>query len=249
MDAADGVRTVGGYDDPNNTALINAIDSMLAVDYQDPFRQSYAQLMRGSLDAGRELAAALQNAPALSATFSAGGLSEALAQVANVISIRDQLGVSRQTFFITVGGWDHHDEVLENQANMLPGISRGLFEFQAAMTEMGIADAVTTFTISDFGRTLTSNGRGSDHGWGGHNLIMGGGLNGGQIFGDYPDLTPGGELDVGRGRYLPTTSVDEMYAELAMWFGIEPGNVANVLPNIGRFYDPATESPRLGLFS
>ena len=248
MDAADGVRTVGGYDDPSNTALISAIDSMLDVDYQDAFRQSYAQLMRGSLDAGRELSAALQNTLALSTSFSAGGLSEALAQVANVISIRDQLGVSRQTFFITIGGWDHHDEVLENQANMLPGISRGLFEFQAAMTEMGIADAVTTFTISDFCRTLTSNGRGSDHGWGGHNLIMGGGLNGGQIFGDYPDLTPGGELDVGRGRYLPTTSVDEMYAELAIWFGIEPGNVATVLPNIGRFYDPVTESPRLGLF-
>ena len=201
------------------------------------------------VDAGVELDTALQSAPTLTSTFSQGGLSEALAQVAQIISVRDQLGVSRQTFFITIGGWDHHDEVINNQANMLPGISRGLSEFQAAMTELGVQDAVTTFTISDFGRTLTSNGRGSDHGWGGHNLIMGGSVNGGQIYGEYPDLTPGGELDVGRGRYLPTTSVDEMYAELAMWFGIAAGDVEQVLPNIGRFYNPATEAPTLGLFN
>ena len=249
MDAADGVRFAAGYDDPNNTVLINTVDRMLAVDYQDAFRQSYSQIMRGSIDAGVELDTALQSAPTLTSTFSQGGLSEALAQVAQIISVRDQLGVSRQTFFITIGGWDHHDEVINNQANMLPGISRGLSEFQAAMTELGVQDAVTTFTISDFGRTLTSNGRGSDHGWGGHNLIMGGSVNGGQIYGEYPDLTPGGELDVGRGRYLPTTSVDEMYAELAMWFGIAAGDVEQVLPNIGRFYNPATEAPTLGLFN
>ena len=139
--------------------------------------------------------------------------------------------------------------MLENQANMLPGISAGLSEFHAALVEMNMLDAVTTFSISDFGRTLTSNGRGSDHGWGGHNIVMGGSVNGSQIYGQYPDLTPDNPLDVGRGRYLPTTSVDEFYAELALWYGVTPGDLSLVLPNIGRFYDPTSSSLPLGIMS
>jgi len=249
MDAIAGVRRVAGYDEAGSEIFTNALDSILAQNYTSPLRQSYAEQLRSSIDAGAEVSAALAAAPTLNTTFATEGLSAALAQVARVISVRQALGVSRQTFFITVGGWDHHDEVLQNQARMLPGIDLGLSEFHAALTEMGLLEAVTTFTISDFGRTLTSNGRGSDHGWGGHNIIMGGGVNGGQVFGEYPDLTPGGQLDVGRGRYLPTTSVDEMYAELALWFGIARGEVSNVLPNIERFFNPATENGTLGLFS
>ena len=132
---------------------------------------------------------------------------------------------------------------------MLPGISQGLSELHAALTEMGILDGVTTFTISDFGRTLTSNGRGSDHGWGGHNLVMGGAVNGGQIYGQYPDLTPGTDLDLGRGRFLPTTSIDEFYAELALWFGVSSSDLDQVLPNIGRFYAPTSSPPPLGFLN
>ncbi|MEQ8693148.1 MAG: DUF1501 domain-containing protein [Pseudomonadales bacterium] len=248
VDPGEGVRSVAGYDD-GSEIFSTALDNMLAADYDSLFRRAYAARLRGAIDSGAELAAALAAAPALNTQFSAGGLSSALAQVARLISVRQMLGVCRQTFFITVGGWDHHDEVLNNQANMLPGIDQGLAEFHAALTELGLLDAVTTFTISDFGRTLTSNGRGSDHGWGGHNLIMGGGINGGQVFGQYPDLSPGGELDLGRGRYLPTTSVDEFYAELALWFGVAAGEVSQVLPNIERFYNPAVDAPPLGLFA
>ncbi len=249
MDAADGMRALAGYRESGNEIFSNVVDTLLAAQYADPFRTTYAAQVRDAIDTGIELSIALDAAPVLNSTFSAGGLSEALAQIARVISVRDILGAQRQTFFVTVGGWDHHDEVLEKQAQMLPGISLALSEFHTALGEMGVGNDVTTFTISDFGRTLTSNGRGSDHGWGGHNLVMGGAVNGAQVYGEYPDLTPGTDLDLGRGRFLPTTSTDVFYAELALWFGVTPSQLDLVLPNIGRFYSPESSPPPLGFLS
>ncbi|MCB1731318.1 MAG: DUF1501 domain-containing protein, partial [Halieaceae bacterium] len=148
---------------------------------------------------------------------------------------------------ITVGGWDHHDDVLPNQAAMLPMVSAGLLEFRNALRELAILDAVTTFTTSDFGRTLTSNGKGSDHGWGGHHIIMGGSVNGGAFYGDYPEISPGNPLDLGRGIYAPTTSVDEYFAELARWFGVPASDLPRVLPNVTRFYSPQSAELPLGM--
>ncbi len=108
---------------------------------------------------------------------------------------------------------------------------------------------MTTFTISDFGRTLTSNGKGSDHGWGGHQLVMGGAVAGRNVYGAYPVLIPDNALDVGRGRYIPTTSVDAFYAELALWFGIAPSELDLVLPNIRRFYAPESMTPPVGFMA
>ena len=249
MDPTDGVRGVAGYDDAANQVFIDALDRLLALDYADPFRRSYAQKLRGAIDSGAQLNAALALAPEFTTSFSDTELSAAMAQIARVISVRDQLGAGRQTFFVTMGGWDHHDEVLDNQARMLPVLSRALGEFHSALTELGVLPSVTTYTISDFGRTLTSNGRGSDHGWGGHNFVMGGSVNGGQVYGEYPDLTPGLPLDLGRGRYIPTTSTDEFYAELALWFGLSGAQLPAVLPNIGRFYDTAGSSRPLGFLA
>lgn len=243
IDPTEGVRNVAGYGDANNEIFTQALDQLLAQDYADRFRRSYAERIRNAIDSGQTVRSALEAAPVLSSTFSANPLSAALAQIARIISVRDLLGATRQTFFVTVGGWDHHDEVLNNQAQMLPGISQGLAEFHAALTELGMLNNVTTFTISDFGRTLTSNGKGSDHGWGGNSLVMGGSVNGGQIYGDYPDLALGTELDLGRGRFLPTTSIDEFYAELALWFGVEASDLSLVLPNIGRFYSSGSGLP------
>ncbi|NKB99994.1 MAG: DUF1501 domain-containing protein [Pseudomonadales bacterium] len=248
MDPGEGVRTVAGYGDGSET-LVPIIDNLLAIDYGDPFRSTYANGLRDAIDSGAELSSALTGAPPLSTAFSDTDFSTAMRQIANVISVRGALGVERQTFFVTVGGWDHHDEVLDNQARMLPGISQGLAEFHAALTELGVLDQVTTFSISDFGRTLTSNGRGSDHGWGGNQFVMGGGVNGGQIFGDYPSLALGTDLDLGRGRFLPTMSTDELYGDLALWFGVAPEELSTVLPNIGRFYDTSGGGSPLGLFA
>lgn len=248
IDVNDGVRTLAGYGEPDNQVFTRAVDALVSADYADPFRRTYADQLGRAISTSASLDTILSAAPASTVEFSAGELSQALRRVAQLISVRDQLGVTRQTFFITIGGWDHHDEVINNQARMLPEISRGLGEFYAATDALGVAENTVTFTISDFGRTLTSNGRGSDHGWGGHNLVMGAGVAGGSVFGQYPDLTLGSELDLGRGRFLPTTSVDEFYAELALWFGVAPDQLSSILPNIESFYAPDTMPPPLGLF-
>jgi uncharacterized protein (DUF1501 family) len=166
--------------------------------------------------------------------------------IAQTIQARQTLGMCRQTFFVSMGGWDHHDEVVLNQEAMLPIVSAALSEFNTAMIELGVENDVTTFTASDFGRTLTSNGRGSDHAWGGNCMIMGGAVQGGDIYGRYPDLYAGNNLDTGRGRLIPTTSVDEYFAELALWFGVPRQDIELVLPNIRRFWDPSSSSTPLG---
>ena len=163
--------------------------------------------------------------------------------VARTIAARQALGARRQTFFILFGGWDHHDEVLNAQAMMLPVISKALGEFHAAMTELGTLQDVVTFTASDFGRTLTSNGRGSDHAWGGNHMVMGGPVRGGDLYGSYPALFADNDLDTGRGRLIPTTSCDEYFAELALWLGVSPSELTTVIPNLERFYTPGSGAP------
>jgi len=169
--------------------------------------------------------------------------------IAKTIAVRDTLNVNRQTFFITFGGWDHHDGVLDNQVAMLSVVSKALSEFQAAMEELGVADCVTTFTASDFGRTLTSNGNGSDHAWGGNVMVMGDSVNGGQVFGEYPSLLLDGNDDVGGAILLPSISTDEYFAELSKWFGVENGDLNYVLPNIENFYDPNSSTLPIGFMN
>jgi uncharacterized protein (DUF1501 family) len=249
LDANDGVRLVAGYGQSDTALFTNALDALLANGYADPFRRTYAARLRRAIDSGGEFKAILDAAPMLNTTFSTTPLSRSLAQIAKVISVRDALAAGRQTFFVSLGGWDHHDNVLTLQAQMLPAVAAALSEFQQALTEIGVADAVTTFTISDFGRTLTSNGKGSDHGWGGHQLVMGGAVAGRSVYGAYPTLVADNALDVGRGRYIPTTSVDVFYAELALWFGIAPSELDLVLPNIRRFYAPESMTKPVGFMA
>ena len=244
----DGAPGINAYDDGTEFGAFRKrmVDDLLAVQQQNIFRREYSRRLRSAIDAQAVFVDALQTSPQLTTTFSNGYFSQSLRQIARVIGARDALGAVRQTFFITVGGWDHHDEVLDNQARMLPAISRGLQEFRDALIELGVYDDVTTFTISDFGRTLTSNGKGSDHGWGGHHIVMGGGVQGGRMFGEYPTLSPSSPLDVGRGVYAPTTSVDQYFAELALWFGVSPSELDQVLPNVRTFYSPESGVAPMG---
>ncbi|MDJ0711334.1 MAG: DUF1501 domain-containing protein [Woeseiaceae bacterium] len=246
--AGDGAIGINAYDDGTEFGALRKqmIDDLLAVQQTHILRREYSNRMRASIDARQVFIDAMATTPTLNTPFSAGPFSQSLRQIARVISARDALGATRQTFFITVGGWDHHDDVLENQANMLPAISAGLQEFRDALVELGVFNDVTTFTTSDFGRTLTSNGKGSDHGWGGHHVVMGGSVSGAQYFGDYPILSPASPLDVGRGVYAPTTSVDEYFAELALWFGVPPSELDQVLPNVRNFYSPEGGAAPLG---
>ena len=244
-----GAAGINAYDDGSEFGSFRKqmIDALLAVPQQQLLRREYRQRLADAIDSQKLFTAALQQAPALGTPFGANPFSQSLRQIARIISVREQLGARRQTFFVTVGGWDHHDDVLPNQAAMLPMISAGLLEFRNALRELAILDAVTTFTTSDFGRTLTSNGKGSDHGWGGHHIIMGGSVNGGAFYGDYPEISPGNPLDVGRGIYAPTTAVDEYFAELARWFGVPASDLPRVLPNVTRFYSPQSAALPLGM--
>ncbi len=168
-----------------------------------------------------------------------------LRMVARLIAASPNLGLRRQIFFVQLGGWDTHAAQLTNatptsgaHANLLAQVSQAMKAFYDATVELGIANQVTTFTASDFGRTYRSNGDGSDHGWGSHQLVMGGAVKGTDIYGRMPTLTVSGPDDTALGRWIPTTSVDEYAATLAKWFGVSATDMATVLPNIGRFRNP-----------
>ncbi|MEM0953096.1 MAG: DUF1501 domain-containing protein [Pseudomonadota bacterium] len=219
----------------------NAYDSMLRRAYQGVFNRAQA--------ANAQFSQALGSVSPFTAAFGADPFSQAMQTVARTIAARNQLGMNRQTFLVLYGGWDHHDELLNNQAAMLAPLSAGMAAFQSAVDELGLGNQVTTFTTSDFARTLSSNGRGSDHGWGGNHMVMGGAVRGGQVIGDYPDLALGNPRDTGRGVLLPHISTDEYFAELALWFGIAPSDLDIVLPNVSRFYSPLSGQMPLGFMA
>ncbi len=241
----DGVAGTWNY----NNVRGAAVDSQLDLEYRNLFEQTFVRKTRGGIETHQLFMNALNSAPALATAFPQDSwLGEQLRMVARVISARALLDVRRQTFFVMYGGWDHHDEVINSQQEMLGEVSACIGAFQAAMAEIGTTQDVTLFTASDFGRTLTSNGAGSDHAWGGNQLVAGGAVAGRRVFGQYPDLYEDNPLDTGRGRLIPTTSVDEYFADLALWFGVDKANLPLVLPNIGRFYNIQDSAPPLGLF-
>jgi uncharacterized protein (DUF1501 family) len=246
-----GSVSLGDYGGTSPSAIVRteAIDSLLALQYRHLFEKVFAQRMRGAIDADVDFKNAIAGVAPLTTVFSNTQLSRIFRMIAMTIAAREALCMKRQTFFVQVGGWDHHDEVILNQAAMLPIVSAALSEFASALVELDVVDQVTTFTASDFGRTLSSNGRGSDHAWGGNHMVMGPALAGGDVYGTFPDLYPGNNLDTGRGRLIPTTSVDTYFAQLALWFGVPAADLHLVLPNVERFYVPGSSTPPLGATS
>ncbi|MEM6878042.1 MAG: DUF1501 domain-containing protein, partial [Bacteroidota bacterium] len=244
-----GAETLFGFGDSSPFEQIRtaAINNLLEQEYQNLFEQSYVNTINVGQQANSQYAEALQNLPPLTTSFTPGNrLSVDLSLIARTIAAREELQFRRQVFFVVVGGWDHHDEVINIQNQMLGEVSQAIGEFQNAMNELGTTDCVTTFTISDFARTLTSNGNGSDHGWGGNAMIVGGAVNGGEVYGLYPDLGLQSSLDVGDGILIPTTSTDEYFAELALWMGVSPSDLGLVLPNLSNFYSASSNQPPIG---
>lgn len=143
--------------------------------------------------------------------------------------------MSRQIFFAAAGGFDTHDDQNQVQPNLIQDLSDSLGAFNAALVEISQSDSVVTFTQSDFGRTLTSNGDGTDHGWGSHQIVTGSAVLGRNIYGTMPTLEIGGADDATGGRIIPTTSVDQYAATLARWFGVAESDLAQVAPNLGNF--------------
>lgn len=162
-------------------------------------------------------------------------LSNQLSMVARLIAARQNLGVSRQVYFVSIGGFDLHDFLINQHPGLLTAVNDALASFYAATVELGVENQVTTFTASDFGRTLTSNGDGSDHGWGSHHFVMGGAVQGGRYWGTLPSVSVNGPDDVGQGRLLPTTGVDQLAATLATWMGISATDLPLVLPQIKNY--------------
>lgn len=190
---------------------------------------------RRSIDANEQLEAALASAPALGASLGSSRLGAQLDLVARMIAARESLGVRRQIFFVGIGGFDMHDNLREEHPPLLRSIDEALAGFYRATESLGVANQVTAFTASDFGRTLSANGDGTDHGWGSHHLIVGGAVKGKRFTGQPPALGNNGADDVGRGRLLPTTSIEQLAATLGGWFGADNGELADVLPQLSEF--------------
>lgn len=237
------VSTAGAVQMSGTTGTAGAIrfaaqKDLLAADNNNLFETAFAGMTGNAVADSVLLATVLAQNPPLATAFPTTNLGSQLSMIARLIKARSQLGLKRQIFFARIGGWDLHDAQLNAHANLLSDVSRSMKAFYDATNELGLADSVTTFTASDFGRTYNTNGDGSDHGWGSHHFVMGGAVKGGDLYGSMPNLQINGPDDTGRGRWIPTTSVDEFASTLALWFGVSPSNLNLALPNIGRFMKP-----------
>lgn len=220
---------------PDRRRVLQALIEQSAAEDRPLLESAYGAVVTSALDNGAAIQQALQAGPALATRFPEGSLGVRLRMIARLISVRERLGLSRQIFFVSLGGFDTHDDQLLNQPPLLKLVADSLKSFHDATVELGVANQVTTFTASDFGRTLTSNGDGTDHGWGGNQAVVGGAVRGGNLIGRYPDLRLDGPDDAGLGRMVPTTAVDQLGATFGRWLGIADSDLDLVFPNLNRF--------------
>lgn len=226
---------------PNNTEqwAVNrnaAYNALLAQPQSHLFAKAFANTQRRSIDLGVELQQVFDTTPAPSTPFNSGSrLGQMLKTVAHLIAAREQLGMTRQTFFVGVGDYDTHGDQVNRHPALMTELNDALSAFYNATVELGVSDKVTTFTASDFGRTLTSNGDGTDHGWGSHQIVMGDAVEGGNIIGTLPELAIGSIDDIGEGRIIPTTAMDQMAATLAGWYGLTASQIADTFPTLRNF--------------
>jgi len=223
--------------------------SIIEQSYGNLMQQSFAGLTKSSIELQEFFLEQFNSYDdsAISSFFPNNWLAQQFRAAAKMIALRQGLGLHRQTLFLSFGGWDHHDELINNQAGMMSLLSAALTAFQRALDQLTVQDSVITFSASDFGRTLRSNGNGTDHAWGGNALVMGGPVRGGRIYGSYPDIMLESNDDTGYGgRIIPTTSVDAFFAEMLRWFGVPAGDMDYVLPNIANFYNVASSILPIG---
>jgi uncharacterized protein (DUF1501 family) len=238
--SSSGAIAVNGVKSPlfGSAAGSTALRTLMTQTSNHVLEAEYNRVAKRAIDAEGVLTAALTPITLATSFKPAVGrntLAEQLSVVAKLIAARQPLGTKRQVFFVSMGGFDLHDSLIGKQPGLMAQLDFAMDAFYQSTIELGVADKVTTFTASDFGRTLASNGDGSDHGWGSHHLMMGGAVNGGRYFGTAPEISIKSTDQVGQGRLLPTTSVDQYSATLAKWFGVQTSELASVAPNIGRF--------------
>ena len=232
-----GANTYGAF---GGDAVLGAerrasFEAYLDSSFDNIHARALAAVHKRSLASADLVNQALALAPILTTSFPASFLGAQLNIIARLIAVRDQFEMCRQIFFVGTGGFDTHDDQNELQPGLLADVANSIQAFQLAMVELGVNDNVISFTHSDFGRTLTSNGDGTDHGWGGHQIVTGGAVLGRQIYGQMPILEIGGDDDATGGRIIPTTSADQYAATLATWFGVDSSNLTSIAPNVNNF--------------
>ena len=215
-----------------SAACATALNSLITQASSNYMESAYSQTTQRSITAEGTVTAATSGVTLATPFNTANPLAMQLQMVAKMIAGRSTLDVKRQVFMVSLGGFDTHDFLPQNHPVLLGQVAEALKSFYDATKELGIDDKVTAFTASDFGRTLASNGDGSDHGWGSHHFVLGGAVNGKKYYGTAPAIAVNGADDVGQGRLLPTTSVDQFAATLASWFGVSGSELKLVVPNI-----------------
>ncbi len=215
-----------------------AFQRILEAQYDSIYERGFASIQSRAVQAADTVSMAISNAEAsgiITTVFPDTPLGRQLSTVAKLIASRAELEMQRQIFFVGIGGFDSHDNQNQDQPGLLGGVSDALAAFYSATVDVGVAESVTAFTQSDFGRTLTSNGDGTDHAWAGNQIVLGGAVNGRDIYGSYPTLEIDGPEDVGGGRLIPSVSADQYAATLAKWFGIPDMDLDVVAPNLSNF--------------
>ncbi len=218
------------------TARLGALQKLLTFDSGLRLVSAANGVLGTSIKSAKEIEGALTAAPALPVAFPVSDLGQQLAQVAQIIAVRDGLGMNRQIFFAGVGGFDHHANLLGRHAQLMTTVDAAIGAFVATMEARGTMSNVTLFTESEFNRTGNSNANGgTDHAWGGHHLVFGGAVNGG-TYGTFPTHELRGPDDASdRGKWIPTTSLDQYAATLGGWFGVSDADLLTVFPNLANF--------------
>lgn len=223
-----------------SAAAASLLQSLISGGGTHEFEAALGSIGARALDLYSQVSAALGQAPATTTVFPTAAdpqssLGAQLQLVAKLISVSSQLGAKRQVFFVSTGRYDTHAGLVTLHPTLLTNLADALRAFYDTTVELGVASQVTTFTGSDFGRALTANNDGTDHGWGSMHFVLGGAVRGGRYYGINPTLANGGPDDIGQGRLIPTLSVDQYAATLASWFGVSNSDLATVVPNIGNY--------------
>jgi uncharacterized protein (DUF1501 family) len=219
-----------------STACGAALNTLITQSRTQLLENEYNKVTARSIAAQVTASAAFSGTAPFTQVFNtANPLARQLQAVAKMIGARATFGAKRQVFMVSLGGFDLHDFLPTQHPLLLTNLSEALSQFYTATQQMGVANNVTAFTASDFGRTYASNGDGSDHGWGSHHFVMGGAVNGKQFYGTAPQISVTNNEQVGQGRLLPTTGIDQFAATLASWFGVSNSELNLVVPNIANY--------------